>query len=258
MSIWKSPVFYFGLLLLIAVGGALAAPFIVDWNRYKTDLQSYGERLTGRAVEIKGPVSVRLFPFPRLQADNVVVANSDMPGGDAFITADQLVVRMALDGLFAGELRVEEIIVEKPVVALERGRNGEGNWTLEPQEELRKSGLLDKVRLDKIIVHDGTFLFVDRGKNAEMSIREFNGTFSAPNIQGPWRAAGRGSVASQIVDLQFTTSSYVKGQPLRAGFKILPTNPSLPVFSFDGQIAEDGNNWQSQAGSGCGRPRQEE
>ena len=55
MSIWKSPVFYFGLLLVLLVGGALAAPFIVDWNSYRPNLEAYGRKISGRdVVELSG------------------------------------------------------------------------------------------------------------------------------------------------------------------------------------------------------------
>ena len=52
MKVWKSPIFYFGLLLLIAVTGAMAAPFVIDWNSYRADLEIYGRKLTGRTVNI--------------------------------------------------------------------------------------------------------------------------------------------------------------------------------------------------------------
>ena len=48
MKVWKSPVFYFGMLLVVAVVGLLLAPFVVDWNGYRADLEAYGKKLTGR------------------------------------------------------------------------------------------------------------------------------------------------------------------------------------------------------------------
>ena len=71
MKVWKSPVLYFGVLLVIVVIGLLAAPFIIDWNGYRADLEAYGKKLTGREVIVEGPVSARLFPWPRLTVENV-------------------------------------------------------------------------------------------------------------------------------------------------------------------------------------------
>ncbi len=47
MKVWKSPVFYFGILLVLAIGGLLAAPYVVNWNSYRADLESYGRTLAG-------------------------------------------------------------------------------------------------------------------------------------------------------------------------------------------------------------------
>jgi AsmA family/AsmA-like C-terminal region len=236
MSIWKSPVFYFGVVLLLVVGGALLAPFVIDWGQYKPDLQRYGERLTGRAVEINGPVSVRLFPFPRLQAEKVSIANGDTADTGVFATADQVMVRIGLDGLFSGELRVEQINVIKPVFNLLRARDGEGNWNLNPQEVLRNSPLLDKVRLDRINVIDGTLRFVDEARATALSVDAIQGTFSAPVIQGPWRATGSAALGGVDGDFVLTSSVRVAGQPLRVGFKIDPKDTTWPSFSFDGSI----------------------
>jgi len=63
MSIWKSPIFYLGLLLVLLVGGALVAPFVIDWNGYRGSLEAYGARIAGRKVAIAGPIEVRLFPM---------------------------------------------------------------------------------------------------------------------------------------------------------------------------------------------------
>ena len=41
MKVWKSPVLYFGVLLMLAVVGLLLAPFVVDWDGYRADLESY-------------------------------------------------------------------------------------------------------------------------------------------------------------------------------------------------------------------------
>ena len=51
MKLWRSPVFYFGVLLVLAVAGALVAPYVVDWARYRPALEHYATELTGASVE---------------------------------------------------------------------------------------------------------------------------------------------------------------------------------------------------------------
>jgi len=66
MKLWKSPVFYFGIALILAVAAAFIAPFIIDWGSYRTAIEDYGTKMTGRQVTVSGDISGRLFPWPKL------------------------------------------------------------------------------------------------------------------------------------------------------------------------------------------------
>ena len=113
MKVWKSPVFYFGIVLVLAVFSAMLAPFVVDWGSYRAGLEAYGEKLSGRKVEIAGPIGVRLFPWPRLTAQDVRIANPAGSEEKWFATADQIVVRMNLGALLNGSIQVESINIEQ-------------------------------------------------------------------------------------------------------------------------------------------------
>ena len=40
MKVWKSPVFYFGIVLVLVVLSAMLAPFVVDWGSYRAELEA--------------------------------------------------------------------------------------------------------------------------------------------------------------------------------------------------------------------------
>src|SRR5436190_12712623 len=161
MKVWKSPVFYFGIVLVLAVFSAMLAPFVVDWGSYRAGLQAYGEKLTGRKVEIAGPIGVRLFPWPRLTAHEVRIANPPGSEDKWFATADQIVVRMNLGALFNAEIQVEGINIENPVIKLRRSLDGTANWNFVPAENIRNSRLLEQVKLDQITISGGSVQVVD-------------------------------------------------------------------------------------------------
>ena len=120
MSVWKSPVFYFGILLLAVVGGLMVAPYVVDWNSYKDNLEAYGRRLTGRNVEIGGDVEIRLFPWPRLTAQQVAIGNPEGIDGAPLIHSEGLTLSLQLGGLLNGNLNVESVELLEPKVTLLR------------------------------------------------------------------------------------------------------------------------------------------
>jgi len=161
MRVLKSPVFYFGVALLLAVGLALLAPYIVDWGRYRAGLETWGQKLTGREVAIRGAISAKLFPFPQLTAEEVVIANPDGFREPVFASLERVKVQVTLGGLINGELQVESIEIDNPVATLVRMQGNKVNWLFEPAVSLRNSRMLEKVRLDQITVNGGSVYLLD-------------------------------------------------------------------------------------------------
>ncbi len=239
MKVWKSPIFYFGLLLLIAVTGAMAAPFVIDWNAYRADLENYGRKLTGRTVNIDGAISVRLFPWPRLTADNVRLAGP--PGREPadFASAQRITVRVTLAGLFNGQLHVESVDIEEPSITIERQETGEGNWTFTPAADLAKSELLAQVKLDRVNLRNGRLKLIDHRRGGEHQIEKFNAALSAPGITGPWRMRASASYRDRPLDISVNTGAWQTDAPFRFGLRISPRDGSGLVYGFDG--ANEGN-----------------
>ena len=52
-TVWTSPVLYLGIVLVVVITGLLVAPFVIDWNSYRADLEAYGKKLTGRDVIVE-------------------------------------------------------------------------------------------------------------------------------------------------------------------------------------------------------------
>jgi uncharacterized protein involved in outer membrane biogenesis len=235
MSLWKSPVLYFGIALFLAVAAALLAPFVLDWNSYKPQLEAYGQRLSGRQVKIDGDVQVRLFPIPRLEADDVRIFNEG--SSDTVLAAsDKVVVEVTLGGLLNGSLDVQAINFDAPVINFIRRADGSLNFLLKPDEELRNSALLKKVKLERITFKNGTLVMRDESKNFERAINNFDAVLSANSIEGPWRLNGTGIQGGRAIGLNFTTSVYENDQPFGLGLKITPQDVALPQISIDGKL----------------------
>jgi hypothetical protein len=234
MSVWKSPVLYFGILLVVAVAALLLAPFIVDWNQWRGNLEAYGHRITGRSVAINGPINVRLFPFPTLQMNDVAIANPPGFHGAAMGEVKRLTAHLALAGLFSGEIRVDSMDVEAPVFNLARNDKGEINWRFSPDVELTQSHLLDKVRLDGILVSGGRIHMVDDPRGVELVLDHLDGKLSAPGLHGPWKANFTGAWNDLPLGISVSTAEWAGDGPLKFGFKLLPQDGVTPGLVFDG------------------------
>ncbi|NJM30998.1 MAG: AsmA family protein [Rhizobiales bacterium] len=234
MKVWKSPVLYLGVLLVLAVAGALAAPFVLDWDGYRPRLEAYGEKLTGRKVEILGPIAVRLFPWPRLIADQVKIANIAGSEEPHILAAERVVVKLTPAALLNGAIKVEEIDIEKPAFVLERTEAGEVNWRLSPSEDIGKSRLLEQVQLDRISIKDGSLRFIDRRNGIDSGFRQMNFALAAPGIDGPWRARGTATHKSRAYEIGVNTGQHRAQEAFRFGFRVAPGDGSGVIVSFDG------------------------
>ncbi|MCA0434773.1 MAG: AsmA family protein [Proteobacteria bacterium] len=234
MSVWKSPVLYFGVLLLLVVSLALAAPLVTDWNSYKPGLESFGKQLTGRDVSIGGDVEISLFPWPRMTADNVTVGNPQGFDGPPLLEAQTIQLELSLGGLLGGTLDVQSVEIIEPKVALLRDAEGAVNWTIGPPGGLHDSALLSQVRLDSIRMLSGSIRFEDRKQGFKGEFSTLDADMSADAIEGPWRIKGNGNWNEMPLAFNFTSSLYESGKPFRFGLRAVPGDTAFPVVSLDG------------------------
>jgi uncharacterized protein involved in outer membrane biogenesis len=234
MSIWKSPVFYFGVLLVVLVTAALAAPYVVTWNNYRGQLESYGQKLTGRDVSIAGDIAVKLFPWPQLQARDVSIGNPTGFSEGAFVRADIVRVRLALGGLINGSLDVEQVEIEKPTINLQRNATGAVNWIFAPREQVTGRGLLSRVKLDKILLNGGVVSFDDLRNGNSTVVTGLNATLSAQSILGPWRMQGIAKWNDILANLTVVTSQKEKDQALNFTTKFAPLDVVYPHAALEG------------------------
>lgn len=114
-----------GVLLLLL----LIAPFLIPADTYRARIEQAAFDRTGRALKINGPLHVTLFPALGVNANNVTLAN--VPGGHTrdMATIGDLRVAVRFWPLLGGRIEVSEVVLDHPVINLERDKTGRGNWT---------------------------------------------------------------------------------------------------------------------------------
>jgi len=137
VSILKSPLTIFGILLIIVAGVLGLAPYFVNWNEHKAEFQRQASLLTGRTVTIDGQISVRLFPWPSLTADNVRISNP--PGSllQDFAQVERVEAEIAAPALLSGQIEFRKVRLLRPVLALERLASGGTSWNINPARSLK-------------------------------------------------------------------------------------------------------------------------
>ncbi len=130
----------YGLIGAAALGGVVAAlPFVVPAGIYKERIERAVSDAAGRKFTIAGPLRFTLFPTLGLTAERAALAN--LPGrAGAFATAEAVHVGLRLVPLLRGRIEVSEIVLERPMIALEVDRDGRANWIFVRRRPSRPGG----------------------------------------------------------------------------------------------------------------------
>ena len=92
----KKVLFTFLVVIVVLVGGALAAPSFVDWNAYKDDLRLVVKEQTGRDLVIEGDIKARLIPSPEISAEDIRLSNSAGSASEDMLSLKAVRVKVAI------------------------------------------------------------------------------------------------------------------------------------------------------------------
>ncbi len=239
MSILRSPLLILGILLILVAGALGVGPLLVDWNGYKADFQRQASLMIGRQVVISGPVTVRLFPWPRLTASNISVANP--PGamlGD-LINIEKIDAEIAAAPLLSGQISLQKLTLVRPVISLERLATGEVSWKLNPSMSFTGLPGADQIAVAGIDIIDGR-IFVGDGRRGGLSqLSGVQGRLKAPALGGPWRADLTATQSDAPLTVTVSTSKYRPGESLKVSASISPRGDSGFLWAFDGETLRD-------------------
>ena len=158
-------------LLLLVLGGAWLVPSVLEWNRYRADVSGLASAALGQAVRIEGRVTLRVLPQPLLVAERVTV---DASGG-ATVSAEQLLLRVALMPLLAGRLEARELVL--------RGADIRLPWPPDPAAlALRTPSWLSALSAR-----------IERGRLqiGEVAVTGLEATLATNDVSGSFLSAGR-------------------------------------------------------------------
>ncbi len=188
--------------LVIAVATVLIAPSLIDWNRYKPELEARLEKATGRRVTINGDLDATILWTPALTAADVAIANVD--GGETpdMLRLKRLDMRVDFFPLLAGKFKVSSLRLVEPVLVLERLKDGRSNWfhakAAGAQEPIKFSELglgwlrfgPDSVSIAQITVEGGSLVYRDLVAHWSEAATAVDATLSVPTLAGPYDLKG--------------------------------------------------------------------
>ena len=167
---------------------ALGLVAMVPTERVAALLSSQFEASTGRKLELSGELSPRLWPSLGITTGPVSVANADWADSDTpLFAARALSVDINLGALLGGELRIEGLTAEGPVIVLERAEDGRQNWTFRGAEGTGEvPAAATGFTLDQGSIRGGMLRFIDRQAGRTIALDDVDATLSIPDLSGPF------------------------------------------------------------------------
>jgi uncharacterized protein involved in outer membrane biogenesis len=125
------------LRVLAAVSLAVVALLVVlclylavgDLGAHKGRIEQFVTRRIGREFAIDGPLSLKLIPAIRMQAEKVRVGNAPWGSTPQMLQVGRVAATIDLWSLVSGPVDVRTLELRDVTVNLERDRNGSNNWT---------------------------------------------------------------------------------------------------------------------------------
>src|SRR3954468_15993301 len=108
------------VLLVVAVA---ALPFVVDVNKYRPQIQTELQKRTGRPVSL-GKMELKVFPL-RFRVENALIGEDpSFKTSRPFASASELYVAAKLMPLLSGDMQIDSVTMNKPVIELIRNEAG--------------------------------------------------------------------------------------------------------------------------------------
>lgn len=233
----KSPLLYVGLLLVFALTVALIGPLFVDWSNYRSDIEAYGERITGRQVKVNGDISVRLLPAPILRVGDVRVSNPVEAAAPELLVARMIEAKLSLAPLLRGKIEISSVEIDQPTIEAESLPGG-GTWRLSPMGGFERMLAADDIQLEDARITGGILIVRDASRDFVAQLDNLDMSLQAPSLAGPFKM--RGTFAYDGVGRQFSLSTGKRRaeRPTHVSLALSPASGWGKQYAVDGLLEE--------------------
>ncbi len=179
-----------GLKWLIIAGASLAAalifavilvPNFMDIEKYKPAIEKKASQIMGRPVHIDGKLSFKIFPWVGVSFSNLYIDNPPGFTKRKFISVKDFKIKLRLKPLLSKDIQISDLIINNPVINLEKNKSGAANWDgiikdkkkKEKKHKTEKAPGIKNFNLAKFVISGGELLWIDAQKGEKREIKDF-------------------------------------------------------------------------------------
>ncbi len=249
-------------LIILLLAAVIVVVATVDLNRFKPAIARAAEQQLGRELIIDGEIGWSLWPALGVALEDVHLSNAAGFGDEPMVAIDRLSLGVALLPLLSGELRVSEIVLERPAIALAVAADGRTNWDdiverlaqdepAAPADDTPTSGEKPMaLAIEGVRISDGTVQWHDATTGQQLQVAPFDlrtGAFAADSWM-PLEIALQvtGTEPALAATVSFDTELLVSGDFTRFEWRDLvmqldASGAELPFTRLTTRLTGDGS-----------------
>lgn len=185
-----------GAVLGLLLAAAVALPLLFPLESWKPQILARVKEATGRDLRLDGPMRLTFLPRIELSLFDVGFSNPPGQGGGEMVTLKELELVLQVWPLLSGEVMVDRVELESPVVMLEVDAAGRPNWLFGDADAAApapaEGGEDPLVQMDfsDVRLEHGTIRYADRRTGFTTQADEVSVKLSLPSRDGPLKASG--------------------------------------------------------------------
>jgi AsmA protein len=213
------------LSLLAIVLGLGAAAFLVPLSAFRAPLEVAASRALDRQVQIAGSLHLELYPQLGISLKDVSIANTAGASEPQMITVGKIVVGAELGPLLSGHLHVTKVVLKHPLIHLDVGSDGVGNWQSATAGATQDPAASADLAIERIKIEDAEITYADArtGKSEALSAVSLSLTMPKAETGTTRPLILDGTATYNAVPLKLDArlddvQGFLKGQPSNATF----------------------------------------
>ena len=191
-TVLNSILTYIAGLIVALLFAALVGPNLIDWNKFRGEIEAQASKVAGAPVRIDGDIHLRILPAPHMTLGAVrIVATAPQGLSPNMALFAEIDAEVALTPLIAGDIRVTSVRIVRPQINLEVLPDGTTNWSAFELPDAEPEGgmfSLASVSLEKATFENGVVVYENRENGRRWRAEEVSGEVIATSLVGPLRA----------------------------------------------------------------------
>ncbi len=191
--------------LVVLVMLALVALALIPSERVARLATDQFTAVTGRELVIEGSVKPTLWPVLGVETGRVTLANAPWSDSGPMLVAEGLSIRLDLQKLLAGEVRVAGFSLLNPDIVIERGKDGVGNWVFGGSNggsaTAGMAGADTPFTLDLATLRGARLRWINHQSGQRLTVEGLDADLRLPAYDGPLTLSASGTMAGQAMAL---------------------------------------------------------